>query len=259
MGLNETVVDLYRAGENAPHIANMFGVTKEAVYAYLRRRKIARRKSSESIRKYCFDQRYFSKIRSMGRAYWFGFILADGYMSDRGKYGQSMVLQLSEVDSQHLVKLKNDVKHSGNLQCINRKPNDATRLTLRSKLIYKDLTNLGLNSRKSFSAQVPDIDESLLSHFYRGLIDGDGCWTWHRHRNCWNLKLCGTYSVCNSFLSWIRSNNINTRANVHKHRSIFEVKFAGNRLVGRIAKILYDGANEKIWLDRKHNKIRKLL
>lgn len=215
------------------------------------RRGVPRRKPSESLRKYHFDQRFFRSIDTLPKAYWLGFLVADGYVAER-RANKIISLTLAQKDECHIEKFQKAIGHYGPSLPIKRE-HPATRLVLRSSDMFWDLRELGLSNCKSFHCYVPDIDAELYSHFYRGLIDGDGCWTYHRQRKCWNLKLCGTREVCDSFRQWVAS-LVKTKASVHKHKSIYEIKFAGNNLVRKIAEILYENAYKEIWLDRKYNK-----
>ena len=58
-------------------------------------------------RKYSLNEDYFKKIDTETKAYWLGFLYADGQISADSRY--SLRLALSKKDYNHIVKLKNEL------------------------------------------------------------------------------------------------------------------------------------------------------
>ena len=65
---------------------------------------IVKRKGIKKIanKKYDVNENYFSSIEGEERAYWLGFLYADGYVRIKGKSGQ-LTLKLSSKDRDHIV------------------------------------------------------------------------------------------------------------------------------------------------------------
>lgn len=125
-------------------------------------------------RKYYFEQNIFSEIDTAEKAYWLGFLYADGYIcSERKVFG----IALKEEDKGHLIKFCDFLKIN-TYECIKYNKNTKSyRVQLNDVNIYLDLKRLGFTSKKSY-----DNDDSIFykmpeefkKFFILGIIDGDG-------------------------------------------------------------------------------------
>jgi len=121
---------------------------------------------------------YFDTIDTQEKAYWFGFILADGGLHKNGK--QVRVL-LASKDRKHLEKLANvfNVRIHDNA-VVDRRTNRTylrSMVHLNSVRIWTAIVDKGVPQRKCdfTSADVLDsLSPALLRHFARGYFDGDG-------------------------------------------------------------------------------------
>ncbi len=93
-----TAVERYSAGESAPKIAEQLGVTSPAVYLALKKSGIARRLVSGYSKEEAIRHDFFSKIDSREKAYWLGFLLADGCVSRKAE----IIIALKGIDAGHL-------------------------------------------------------------------------------------------------------------------------------------------------------------
>lgn len=104
-------------------------------------------------------------------AYWAGFIMADGCISDTDQAAPKLDISLHNRDRDHLKLL---AEFLGSTHRIGRKSNGPySRLSIRSQRLCDDLSALGATARKTASGSVV---ETLSSnrHFWRGMVDGDG-------------------------------------------------------------------------------------
>ena len=123
-------------------------------------------------RKSHVNDRVFENIDTEEKAYWLGFLYADGCVH---KHDSSYVIELTlqEDDLEHLIKFKNFMDWKGNLKY--RETQKAYRVLFRSKKVAEDLINLGCIPNKSLILTFPNkIPDSLIHHFIRGYFDGDG-------------------------------------------------------------------------------------
>ena len=128
-----------------------------------------------------FNENVFDSIDTEEKAYWLGFIFADGYISTKA-YG--FELSLCAADSEHLDKFnkfmghcRNNVKF-GEIHANNR-TFKRCRWTIRNKHLWNTLYSYGCVPKKSLILKFPDINifkfPDLIKHFIRGYWDGDGC------------------------------------------------------------------------------------
>lgn len=123
--------------------------------------------------KYQINNKYFDKIDSEEKAYWLGFIWADGCVYTR-RNGRESGLKITIKDKEHLEKFKNSIDFFGKIYIKKGsgfKP-DSLHYTISicDKNIYCSLIKLGRNN----GIGIPKIPEKLKRHFLRGYFDGDG-------------------------------------------------------------------------------------
>ena len=126
-----------------------------------------------------FDETVFDNIDTEEKAYWLGFIFADGNIATlrsitKPRYGFELGLQLSDYD--HLKKFNKFMKHEDE----NHVATDSYRCRwiVSNKHLWETLNSYGCTPRKSLTLKFPDFsifkDKSLIRHFIRGYFDGDG-------------------------------------------------------------------------------------
>lgn len=123
--------------------------------------------------KYRYQEDYFDNINTEEKAYWLGFLYADGYVSeDAGK--MEFGLQIGDITT---VEKLRDTLVPGKPVHI-RKATNSCRLNVTNVPIVKSLISKGCGPRKSLTLQFPTkfmVHAILVKHFIRGYMDGDGC------------------------------------------------------------------------------------
>ena len=141
-----------------------------------------------------FDNTVFDCIDTEEKAYWLGFIFADGYISSdslKGKSRYLLEISLKASDKNHLDKFNKFMKHEnankvtiedakcGKVIC------KRCRWYVANKHLWETLNSYGCTPRKSLTLKFPDKSifksKDLIRHFIRGYFDGDGCFTRHIH------------------------------------------------------------------------------
>lgn len=124
------------------------------------------------MQKIQINEDYFESIDSEDKAYWLGFLYADGCVT---KDLKSIIISLSSIDYNHLIML-NECMDSD--YKIKYKDNNSVWLRIVRTKIAKDLVDKGCVPAKSLVLQFPNEDKlpkELQRHFIRGYFDGDGC------------------------------------------------------------------------------------
>lgn len=128
------------------------------------------RKPWDSGITYDCDLDFFDKIDSPEKAYWFGFIAADGNLYD-GK----LQIRLHNKDHCHLEAFRQRIGYSGEIFKCKNVPTSG--LIIRRKKLYESLKSLGIEENKTFK-----IDETIFDRVPKefkmaaihGYFDGDG-------------------------------------------------------------------------------------
>ena len=133
-----------------------------------------------------FNSRYFQNIDTPTKAYWLGFIYADGWVSiNEKRRTYELGIELCASDVQQLLDLNNEL---GGVHLISRKHKecviynnkvtsitDIVKLRIYSKPLVQDLIDAGILENKTLKSGFPIVEDSLFMDFLRGYIDGDGC------------------------------------------------------------------------------------
>jgi len=130
-----------------------------------------------------FNKDYFEKIDSEEKAYWLGFIYADGYVVFNEKTrSYELGIEIHKKD-EYLLEMLN--KSLGNSHKIKNRKRDVSfngykyeqntsNIRIYSKKIVSDLikNGVGTNKTNSLSHPILKCDKILFLHFLRGFFDG---------------------------------------------------------------------------------------
>lgn len=267
MGINrfsqeeaKALSDRYQKGESSTTIAQHLGASPTTIRKAIVDNGVSIRSPSDCHRKYVFDGAFFSRIDSEKKAYWLGFITADGCLyvkEDIRRY--SLSVTLAERDINHLEAFRRDLGsdlpirrvrpggYSGSTACVN--------LTLHSESLYRDLVRLGLEPRKSLTARPWNGSEKLLPHYWRGVLDGDG-WLICAKKGRQVVGLTGSRAIVDAFAEHVRKST-GKRAAIRANGSVWRVTFHERNVCLAILGVLY--ADATISLDRKRRLAEAIL
>lgn len=236
------IISLYQCGDPASRIAEATGCCKSTCYNVLRRHSVPRRDASKCKLVYHRNDSFFSTINTEVKAWVLGFLTADGYVC-----GASISCQLAKRDAEALETIRQALDYTGPLhyQAWNGYPGtEAVRLSIRSRRLVADLATLGVGERKSFTVLAWRGPEHLMPHYWRGILDGDGCiskTTGRGGTRNWTIELVGSRPMLESFAAFICA-RLGKLPKVHKHKSIWRVRIKGVEFPQALARILYHGA-----------------
>lgn len=166
---NRRILQLHRSGANALDIAKDIGCAEADVAKYL----ALVQPKLQSRERITINDRAFENIATNGEAqYVLGLIIADGHCN-RAQFSISM------VDKEAVEAVRDLLAPTKQLVCrkySEKNPNhsDQWALVLSSKGLRPALNAVGVFEDKVTTACAPPGIEKK-GHFWRGLIDGDGC------------------------------------------------------------------------------------
>jgi len=201
------------------------------------------------VKKYCFKRRrlssysvnesYFNNIDTQEKAYWLGFLAADGCVLNRtGK--RMLLVSLAKKDENHLALLSRCL---GSSKPMYHCKNGSVQMCICSVVMAQDLVNHGIVERKSLILKSPNITQELIRHWIRGYFDGDGSVGKDRHNNL-RGDVVGTLEVMN----FIKS-NCDAFCGPYKKVNVYALCFGGNNKARTLYDYLYHNSN--ICLGRK--------
>lgn len=249
----EEIMSLIKKRLFGKDIAKELGITRRTLYNKMEKFGI---KLDTSPR---FNTSIFDTIDSEEKAYWLGFLYADGYVSSIHK---QVEISLKGEDFDHLVKfskfLQDDRKDPIKLSDVKlgEKTFSRCRYLLGDEHFHERLCELGCTPKKSLILTFPDkstfTDEDLVYDFIRGYIDGDGSLSNTRSGRL-QISLIGTIdflmSIKELFPEFGKIYTSKRNPNVHS------IACTANN-ADKVAEKLYRHAT--VYLDRKYRKFAAL-
>jgi len=247
---------LYKKGETLENIAKKYKVSSPTIKRYLVLNKVSIRKN----RKYNFNENYFEEINTEKKAYFLGYLFADGNIrealnKDRNSPIYNCRLNLHEKDKYILDYFKKDI--NSNYELRKQLNTNCYYFILCSKKLCKDLINLGCVPNKSLILKFPDkLNKIYYNHFIRGYYDGDGCSFLSKKDNKiigTIITIMSTFQFCNKLYEILKNNNINCKIekynkNKNKKNTYYLKIYARNDQV-KFINFIYNKSN--IFLIRK--------
>lgn len=166
----DNIKERYLKGESAASIGRLYNVSSQTIRRLLDKESIVSRKN----RRIFFNENIFEDIDTAEKAYWIGFITADGYVNeDRGV----LSIKLGGKDRNHLekfIKFINGESKMIKTRYHNLTGNELVEAVVNSRKLTNDLVKLNIRQAKSSREQVAPIPEEFIKDYIRGLFDGDG-------------------------------------------------------------------------------------
>lgn len=217
--------------------------------------------------KYYINRNYFSVIDNEWKAYWLGFLYADGYVriKQKGCSNFTMGVSLAKTDYNHLVKLNNSLQSDYPIKEYNAKLNGkiypVAKLGVYNQNIVEDLIDKGCVPNKSLILTFPteeQVPKKFIRHFLRGYFDGDGCIHINIEKRTVRWLVLGTYEFLTMFKEILQTelNIDNMKISKNNNSQAFTLNCCGVANISLIYNYLYDDCN--IYLDRKLEKFDTL-
>lgn len=254
------IVELYtEMNKSTYEIAELYNCNNSTILYILNNKGIEtkRKRDNHNFKKYNVNQNYFNLIDDEIKAYWFGFILADGHVT---KSKDHLMITLNKNDRTHLEKFRLDIESNHPIK--QRNDYDSFEINIGSSILCNELYNKGINNRKSWEIDIDKIINSipmrLYNHFIRGIFDGDGCIKiykqTHYNKPLYHFSIVGLYDLLNFIKEQFdidMSLKYDTRT-----KSTYELKTRSKGSIVKIREYLYKNAT--IYLDRKYEDFYKI-
>lgn len=192
---------------SAIKIAKIYQRKPQQIYYQLSKYGIKRRSLQEMNTTFSVNDEYFNTIDNSEKAYWLGFLYADGFVSCRHQIGLALALQ----DLDHIQKFKIAIHSTHPIHIYQEHgfgKKEYGKLIFSSAQMARDLEKLGCKQKKSLTLEFPTAEQvppQFLRDFARGYIDGDGSITSGGKAHPLRLKICGTREFLNGLKSYFET------------------------------------------------------
>ena len=252
------IIKLYNSGFSTYKISEKYKVSRKTIGDILKKYL----KKLRGFNKPCTkDEYFFERIDTQEKAYWLGFLYADGYNS-----GNGIVLSLQKSDINIIKRFKKDIRSSSKIYFIEKEQMSIKSMNVQgmaclavsSKKISKDLDKLGCVKAKSLILKFPteeQVPNHLISHFIRGYFDGDGCCCVSKHNGLF-LSFSSSKDFCSELKRFLKNTiDINTYKTYKKGNNAASLYISGFNQIKKFYNFLYSDAN--FYMKRKFNKFQE--
>ena len=270
---DEKIKEMYLSGSSLSDIARVAQDTKGLMALRSRLQSLGvntnpprtkyKYKISEACRTYTLNEHFFDNINTEEKAYWLGFLCADGYNHESKT---CVAVRVAEEDINHLQKLKEALNYTGPIYTYSRVTRvsnlhrNYVELNICSPILSEALSSHGCIQNKTYQLEFPNIDTSLYRHFIRGYFDGDGCISITQRKDRpigsmqYQFNIVGKESVILQMQNIICANTEVKQTIIRNRKGCFAktISWTGKNVCYKILKYLYQ--NSTIYLERKYNK-----
>ncbi len=205
-----------------------------------------------SRRKHKINYQYFDNIDTENKAYYLGFIFADGTVNNT-----RLKIAIHKEDFHILNNFIEDVFYDPNI--VKTYEYETMReLVVGSKYLVMSLYKLGCIPNKTFKLDFPNtsqVPDHLIHHFIRGYFDGDGCAAF-KHGKLDKVLFSG----CRKFLISMEEIFHNTVGlsrrpmyDLNKNPLSATLSYQGNEDISKLFNFLYKDST--VFLSRKYSRI----
>lgn len=249
-------MELYKTGEySIMQLCKIYDLDRNALSKYFK--KCGVEIKTHPNEKNC-NHDSFENIDNEDKAYWLGFMYADGCVSSNRN---TIEIGLKVEDKGHLEKFKSFIEsehaikfHKGNL-------GDSYRISIRSNKMKSDLIKLGCIPKKSLTLTFPNeqqLPKEFIKYFIRGYFDGDGCLSVTKKGEY--VDMIGTMDFLKEVKTILLEMDIKATIMplATKNRDSNNYRLILTNKQGRkdFLNYIYKGAN--VYLDRKYEKFLKM-
>ncbi len=264
--VNDIIAD-YQSGLSSLKIAEKYRTSKRVILSRLQEHDIPRRSLSDACRKNSLDTKFFDVIDSERKAYWLGFLLADGNIQPCGRFnkGRMIRIALQVGDYEHLEKYLADIKSSHSLVYTTTTHSPSSLVEGEIKAVWAKFTSIPMATslenkgwhefkRKGDTKILENVPKDHHVHLLRGLLDGDGYISKKQDRSPQSSWILGFCDLHKSVVLWVQeqmhlvgiTGNVTPRQS--KNNRVWHVTY-GNKSVPFALNELYGQAS--VFLNRK--------
>lgn len=173
----QTIIEMYSKRRPLCRIVEATGISEKTIKKWLKEKGLW---TGHKFLFYYYDEFFFDKIDTEEKAYWLGFIYADGYLNNQNGVG----IELDVKDKEHLEKYRKAIQAEKEVKIYHKNstygPQTNCRFVVNSSHMHTILLSYFGSIHKTLEGTFPKIDKELEHHLIRGFFDGDGSLTGFR-------------------------------------------------------------------------------
>lgn len=255
--IQQEIVDSYLQTKSTYKTAKEFNLTPRIIQRVIRNKNI----TFFGRRRYLINEDYFKEIDTPEKAYFLGFLYADGNvekeekvasitLQERDKYILEFFARQVYSNDYNLLPDFHDFKKYNGIRV------KKWKLKMCSSKFVKNLIKLGCIPAKSFVLKFPteeQVSDNFVHHFIRGVFDGDGC-IYVKSNKYMVVSILGTENLLQGIQSFL-IDKIGLKSIVKRKpdkKNLYQLRITNTKDCWKFANFIYD--NDTAFLTRKKNK-----
>lgn len=242
----QDIVKQYQNGASDSIIAKKYKVSRGTIDNVLNKHKInrSRRWVNSGL-----DISYFDEINRPDKAYFLGLLITDGNV---GNNDNSVKLQIHQRDQYILYNLAKAVNSSNKIYKRHDRPHK--KLAIKCRQWKQALSKYGVVPRKTYITKMPVLDQTMMPHMIRGMIDGDGWIYYNQDKNRHAIGFCGAQSAVTNLRDFlVQTLNVSHVKIMHVKQHLWSVLWSAKKDLLAIGQYIYKD-KQNFYLTRKYDK-----
>jgi len=257
----DMVLKLYNENLSQNEIAEILGVGQSRISEIIREFGLKRDKSVLRLNRVKIDIDYFKIIDNEEKAYWLGFICADGNINKTNNKVTLTSKDLEVIEKfKYCVGSEHKISHSEYLDKRTHKNYKRYTIQITTKPFALNLINLEVTKNKTNNLIFPNIDEKFYSYFISGLFDGDGTICHRSSNNQLLISLISTNEIINFIQQHIKDKlgiNKTKVQRVTHNGNVYKMLLYDRKDVLKFLKFIYNKNFDDLYLKRKYEIFKK--
>ena len=250
---------MYDNGDSILDIIKHTHVSHKTMTKIFKKANVNIKDKSNAHRKYSLNESFFDSIDTEEKAYFLGFIYADGFIYLKKNFLIGIEIHQKDIELLHL--FKQAVSSQSPIKLCNYEDRTSAKIRLFSKHMTEELIKKGVTERKSLILRFPTPDmvpNHLLHHFMRGYFDGDGSIKRNKNqKRSIQVEIVSSNDFCMGYMKKLNElasvNIIKMQHPGGEHYSTFT--YCGRNVVKNIYNFLYKDST--LFLKRKYDRFTK--
>lgn len=270
----ENIVKCYNEGASFTELAEQFNCSITGMRDFLVKGRYVKTRGHQTVdgthynKKHSCNDSFFEIIDSEKKAYWLGYLFADGYNNENKS---TVSFSQSEPQEEMVYRFKEDLEATQPISISNSRTNvirgkeitskPSHGIKIISKQLSEDLAKHGCTQAKTFTTKFPSIPEQFRNHFIRGYFDGDGSVT--NVKNTTDTKaqfnIIGTLELLQGIQNELVKCGLNRIkiSPARKDSKVYQLVYGGIENVKKFYSYLYE--NSTLYLPKKKNIFESVL
>lgn len=239
----DEIIALYKSGIPSTKIASQKKVSVHTITNILEKHDVTRDNVYHNT---SLKEDYWFDINTKDKAYFLGFLITDGNV-----IGNAVRLSLN-IKDKHILETFADVTNNEN-KLYEDKRNCVVYGVKRAKWV-EDLSKYGIVPNKTANVEMPILQDELMPHLIRGLIDGDG---WITKRG--QIGFCGNEKTVTQLRDYlVEKLGVHNVKVVQSRKTLFMVGWASKCDFKTICEYIYHDKGD-FYLHRKFDNYQSVI